>query len=100
MATAAALLALLPASELALLVVQRIVAALVPPRRLPRLDLGEGIPESARTMVVVPVLLGSVGEVERLLAHLEVQALGNLDPGIHFAVLSRLQGRADALGGR
>ena len=88
MATAAALLALLPASELALLVVQRIVAALVPPRRLPRLDLGEGIPESARTMVVVPVLLGSVGEVERLLAHLEVQALGNLDPKIHFAVLS------------
>jgi cyclic beta-1,2-glucan synthetase len=88
MATAAAVLALLPASELAVLVVQRIVAALVPPRRLPRLDFGEGIPDSARTMVVVPVLLGSVGEVERLLAHLEVQALGNLDPRIHFAVLS------------
>ena len=88
MATAAALLALLPASELALLVVQRIVAALVPPRRLPRLDFSDGIPESGRTMVVVPVLLGSVGEVERLLAHLEVQALGNLDPKIHFAVLS------------
>ncbi len=88
MATAAALLALLPASELAVLLVQRIVAALVPPRRLPRLDFGEGIPENARTMVVVPVLLGSVGDVERLLAHLEVQALGNLDPRIHFAVLS------------
>jgi len=39
-------------------------------------------------MVVVPVLLGSVEDVERLLAHLEVQALGNLDPRIHFAVLS------------
>jgi cyclic beta-1,2-glucan synthetase len=88
MATVAALLALLPASELAVLVVQRIVAALVPPRRLPRLDFGEGIPESARTIVVVPVLLGSVGDVERLLAHLEVQALGNLDPRIHFAILS------------
>jgi len=88
MATAAALLALLPASELAVLIVQRIVAALVPPRRLARLDFSEGIPESARTMVVVPVLLGSVGDVERLLAHLEVQALGNLDPRIHFAILS------------
>ena len=88
MATVAALLALLPASELAVLLVQRIVAALVPPRRLPRVDLSEGIPESARTMVVVPVLLGSVAEVERLLAHLEVQALGNLDPRIHFAILS------------
>ncbi len=88
MPAVAALLALLPASELALLIVQRIVAALVPPRRLPRLDFGKGIPESARTMVVVPEFLGSVGEVERLLAHLEVQALGNLDPRIHFAVLS------------
>ncbi len=88
MATAAALLALLPASELAVLVVQRVVAALVPPRRLPRLDLSNGIPDSARTMVVVPALLSSVGEVQRLLAHLEVQALGNLDPRIHFAILS------------
>ena len=88
MAAVAALFALLPASELAVLLVQRLVAAFAPPRRLPRLDFSEGVPESERTMVVVPVLLGSVGEVERLLAHLEVQALGNLDPRIHFAVLS------------
>ncbi|HQT96038.1 MAG TPA: hypothetical protein PK435_15515, partial [Thermoanaerobaculaceae bacterium] len=90
-ATAAALLALLPASELANLLAQHIVAAFVPPRRLPRLDFSKGIPENARTMVVVPVILGSVGDVERLLAHLEVQALGNLDPRIHFAVLSDLK---------
>ena len=88
MAALAALLALVPASELAVLLVQRIVAALVPPRRLPRLEWSGGIPEAAQTLVVVPVLLGSVEEVERLLAHLEVQALGNLDPRIHFAVLS------------
>ena len=69
-------------------IVQRLVAALVPPRRLPRLDFSSGVPESARTMVVVPTLLGSVAGVERLLAHLEVQALGNLDPHIHFAILS------------
>src|SRR5450830_1447934 len=87
MATAAALLATIPASELAALIVQRLVAALVPPRRLPRLDLIEGVPESARTMVVVPALLGSVKGVEALLEHLEVQALGNLDPHIHFAIL-------------
>ena len=87
MATAAALLATIPASELAVLIVQRLVAALVPPRRLARLDLIEGVPESARTMVVVPTLLGSVKGVEALLEHLEVQALGNLDPHIHFAIL-------------
>jgi cyclic beta-1,2-glucan synthetase len=90
LATLAALLVLLPASELAVSLVQRLVAARVPPRRLPRLELDEGIAESARTLVVVPVLFGSVGEVERLIAHLEVQALGNLDPRIDFALLSDL----------
>jgi cyclic beta-1,2-glucan synthetase len=85
---AAALLALIPASELAVLLVQRTVAARTSPRRLPRLDYDLGVPESARTMVVVPTLLGSVKGVEHLLEHLEVQALGNQDPHIHFAILS------------
>jgi cyclic beta-1,2-glucan synthetase len=90
MAMAAALLVLIPASELAVSLVQRVVASRVPPRRLPRLELDDGIPESARTLVVVPVLFGSVEEVERLVAHLEVQALGNLDPRIDFALLGDL----------
>ncbi len=88
MAAAAALLVLIPASELATLLVQRFVAARVPPRRLPRLNLEGGVPENARTMVVVPTLFGSVAGVEHLLEHLEVQALGNLDPYVHFAILS------------
>ena len=84
---ATALLLLLPASELAIAVVQRLAARLAPPRRLPRLDLSAGIPEEARTLVVVPTLLTSVEGVEELLEHLEVLALGNLDPRIHFAIL-------------
>jgi cyclic beta-1,2-glucan synthetase len=83
----AAILLLLPASELAIAVVQRVVAHLAPPRRLPRLDFEGGIPEDARTLVVVPTLLGSVAGVEALVEHLEVLALGNLDPRIHFAIL-------------
>ena len=84
----AALIALLPASELAVLVVQRFVAACIPPRTLPRLDLEHGVPDTARTMVIVPTLLGSIPGVEHMLEHLEVQALGNLDPHVHFAILS------------
>ncbi len=82
-----ALLLLLPASEVAIGLVQRVVARLAPPRRLPRLDLSGGVPEDARTLVVVPTLLTSVGGVGRLLEHLEVLALGNLDPHVHFAIL-------------
>ena len=82
-----ALLLLLPASEVAIALVQRLAARLAPPRRLPRLDLSEGLPEDARTLVVVPTLLTSAEGVEQQLEHLEVLALGNLDPRIHFAIL-------------
>jgi cyclic beta-1,2-glucan synthetase len=82
-----ALLLLVPASEVASALVQRLAAWLVPPRRLPRLDLTGGIPAEARTLVVVPTLLTSVEGVARQLEHLEVLAFGNLDPHVHFAIL-------------
>jgi len=87
LAALAALALVLPASELATALVQRLGAHLVPPKRLPRLDLQAGVPESARTIVVVPTLLTSVAAVNELCAHVEVLALGNLDARIHFAVL-------------
>ncbi|MFH1265177.1 MAG: carbohydrate-binding protein, partial [Planctomycetota bacterium] len=84
----AALLLLLPASEVAIAFVQRLAARWAPPRRLPRLEFPSGISDNARTMVVVPTLLTSVPVVARLIEHIEVLALGNLDPRIHFAILS------------
>ncbi len=81
------LLLLLPASDVAVAMVQRLAARIAPPRRLPRLDLTAGVPEEARTLVVVPTLLTSVAGVEQQLEHLEVLAFGNLDPHVHFAVL-------------
>jgi cyclic beta-1,2-glucan synthetase len=87
MLAAVALLTLVPASELTIQVLQRIINNLIPPRRLPRLDL-DRVPGSARTMVIVPTMLDSIERVRDLMAHVEVQALGNLDPHVHFAILS------------
>ncbi len=83
-----ALLLVLPASDVAIAVVQSFFVRFAAPRRLPRLDFQAGVPEGARTMVVVPTLLTSIGRVQELLDHLEVLALGNLDPHVHFAILS------------
>jgi cyclic beta-1,2-glucan synthetase len=82
-----ALLTVVPASELTIQILQRIISNLIPPRRLPRLDLVT-VPPQGRTMVIVPTILDSVARVEDLLEHIEVQALGNVDPYIHFAILS------------
>ncbi|MGE5717785.1 MAG: glycosyltransferase family 2 protein, partial [Acidobacteriota bacterium] len=81
-------LAALPVSEIAVFLVQRFVDAVVPPRRLPRLELASGVPENARTLVVFPTLFEGVAAVEPMLRHLEVQALANPDSHVHFALLS------------
>jgi cyclic beta-1,2-glucan synthetase len=85
--TFVALLTLVPASELTIQILQRLIARLVPPRHLSRLDL-ERIPDGSRTMVIVPTILDSVERARELAGHLEVQALGNLDPHVHFALLT------------
>jgi len=84
----AALVVLLPASDFAIACVQQAVVRIVGPKRLPRLDFSAAVPENARTMVIVPTMLTSGDGVDGLLEHVEVLALGNLDPCVHFAILS------------
>ncbi|HXD74169.1 MAG TPA: glucoamylase family protein, partial [Vicinamibacterales bacterium] len=87
-AVTTALLLLVPASEIAIVFTQRLIAMYIRPRRLLRLDCKQGLPDDARTMVIVPVLLTSVTEVDELLERLEVSALANSDERLHFAILS------------
>jgi cyclic beta-1,2-glucan synthetase len=83
------LLALLPASEIGIGVVNQLVTLLMPPRTLPKLEFrDEGIPDEYRAAVVVPTLFGSVKAVEEALEHLEVQYLANRDRNLFFAILS------------
>jgi len=83
------LLALLPASEIGIGVVNQVVTMLIPPRGLPKLEFrDDGIPDEYRTTAVVPTLFGSTKAVEEALEHIEVQYLANRDPNLFFAVLS------------
>jgi cyclic beta-1,2-glucan synthetase len=82
------LLVLIPASQLATAVVQKLVHALAKPRRLPRIDCERGVPPDACTMVVVPTLLESVESARAMVERLEIHALANLDPNVFFALLT------------
>src|SRR5439155_6563648 len=84
----AGLLTLIPASEFAVALTHRAVHRILRPMLLPRLDLRRGIPESARTMVIVPTIISTAEGVQNLLEHLEVHALGNMDPRSHSALLT------------
>jgi cyclic beta-1,2-glucan synthetase len=83
-----AVLALIPASDLAIALVNRFVTDLLTPRALPRLDLKDGVPEQLRTIVVIPTLLTKVSDVEELVGRLEVHYLANAEGHVHYALLS------------
>ena len=84
----AAALVIIPVSELALLLVNRFVSFQIPPRAVPKMDFRKGIPAESRTLVVVPTLTGSPERVAEIFEQLEVRALGNSDPNLHFAILA------------
>ena len=83
----AALFAAFPAADAAVAIVHQVVNLVIPASRLPRLDYADAVPAQHRTVVVVPLLLGSAEAVTRALDHIEVQFLANRDREIRFALL-------------
>ncbi len=83
-----AILALAPASDLAIALVNRIVTDVFGPKRLPRLELKEGVPSALRTLIVMPTLLTSEAGVEEQVSRLEIHYLGNPEGDLRFALLS------------
>jgi cyclic beta-1,2-glucan synthetase len=83
-----AVLAAVPASDLAIALLNRSVTAFVTPAVLPRLELRDGVPSHLRSMVVVPMLLTDGAEVEAQIERLEVHFLANPNGDLRFAVVS------------
>ncbi len=82
-------LALIPASELALQLLQMWLASLLPPRVLPKMSFEEGgIPEDCRTLVVVPMMLLTPDSIRGELEKLEVRYLSNPEVSLHYSLLA------------
>ncbi len=84
----AALLALWPASETVIAALNRLISESVPPRRLPRLALADGIPLEHGVLVVLPALLSDAATVQALARRLERHHLANRERHAQFALLS------------
>ncbi|HXU47041.1 MAG TPA: glucoamylase family protein, partial [Thermoanaerobaculia bacterium] len=87
--------ALIPLSDLAVAIVNRIVAAWVPPCRLPKLELPEGPTPELRTLVVVPTLL-EAATIDEQVERLEVHYLANPEGAVGFALLGDFRDAATA----
>jgi len=85
---AVGLVALFPAGEAAVAVVNYLVCRVLPPRVLPKLDFATGIPPEFRTAVVIPGMLARAEGVAALRERLELHYLANPDPQLRFALLT------------
>ncbi len=83
-----AVLSLLAVSQLGVALVNWLATLLVRPHPLPRMDYSQGIPPTARTLVVVPTMLASAVGIEDLAEALEVRFLANRDECLHFGLLT------------
>ena len=84
----AAVITILPASTISVSLCNWVLTHLIPPRPLPRMDFENGVPPEYQTIIVIPYLLGDGDEIKGLLEQIELHYLGNIDPHIHFAILT------------
>lgn len=85
---AVALLALIPATDLAVSALHWVVTHTFAPRVLPKMSAEAEAPDEACTMIVVPTLLTGEAVVAELIEKLEVHYLANRDPQFYFALLT------------
>ncbi|MGE6741068.1 GH36-type glycosyl hydrolase domain-containing protein [Allorhizobium pseudoryzae] len=78
----------LPASEGATGLFNTLVTYIVKPARLVGYEFKNGIPDDARTLVVVPCLITNRDTVDELVRNIEVHYLANPRGEIYFALLS------------
>ncbi|MEX2250609.1 MAG: glucoamylase family protein [Acidimicrobiia bacterium] len=81
-------LALIPASDIGVVLVNRAIAALTHPEELPSLALRRGPTTELRTLVAIPALLSRPDQVEDLVERLEVHYLANPEGELCFALVS------------
>jgi len=65
-----------------------IVARLIPPQALPLMDYSDEIPDSARTFLVMPVIVSSREQALDYVERLHKHYLANRQPNLYFALLA------------
>jgi cyclic beta-1,2-glucan synthetase len=83
-----AIVGFVPASDVAVAVVNRVVTQQIGASLLPGLELRDGIPQELATIVVIPTLLTTPEDIERNVESLELHHLSNPDDNLCFALLS------------
>jgi len=71
------IVSLFPALDLSVSAINRLFAFILPPRKLAKLDYRDKVPDHSRTLVVVPTIFSSPGDVKSQVERLEIRSLAN-----------------------
>lgn len=82
---------IIPAITIAVEVVNFFTQKVVKPKKLPSMDFIDGIPDEYRTIVVMPVVLGSLEQVKKYTERIETYYFANKDNNLYFAILGDLK---------
>jgi cyclic beta-1,2-glucan synthetase len=85
---ALAVVGLVPASDVGVAIVNRIITEQVSAMRLPALDLRDGVPKELSCIIVVPTLFIDSAGIREQIERLEVHHLSNQEVNFTFALLS------------
>jgi len=78
---------LIPCSEIVNSILNWSINHLTNPRFVPKMELSNGIPDYAKTVVVIPTILNNEDRVIELIKNMEVYYLSNKEKNIYFALL-------------
>jgi cyclic beta-1,2-glucan synthetase len=82
------ILSLIPASSVAVNVVNSILTTVLPPHILPKMDFSKSVPKECRTVIAIPSLLTTQDEIDFLLRQIELHYLANKDRNVGFVLLT------------
>ena len=81
------LILLIPVSQIIIQIFNHILTSITPTRVIPKLDYTKGIPNTAKTMVVIPTIISDTKKVKKMFETLESFYLENKTDNLFFTLL-------------
>ena len=90
-------LLLIPISQLFVQILNQVLLRVVPTYPLPKLDYSKGIPDSAKTMVVIPTIISTTDKIKDMFDTLETFYLINKTDNLYFTLLGDVKASSQEL---
>ena len=81
------LILIIPVSQIIIQIFNQLLTSITPTRVIPKLDYTKGIPDSAKTMVVIPTIVSDTKKIKDMFDTLESFYLENKKDNLYFTLL-------------